>query len=82
VTSLLVIFYYIRIIGILYVNDENKITNVINSGFPFLSEQFNKVQYINQNNFNIKISQIIGIGLISFWTIFMPLVISIINLIV
>ena len=64
VTSLLIIFYYIRIIAILYVNDETKVFNIIDSGTK--AYKLSQLQFVNNSNLNIKISQIAGITLVSF----------------
>lgn len=79
VTSLLIIFYYIRIIAILYVNDETKVFNIIDSGTK--AYKLSQLQFVNNSNLNIKISQIAGITLVSFWTFIMPALLSLINLI-
>lgn len=79
VTSLLIIFYYIRIIAILYVNDETKVFNIIDSGTK--AYKLSQLQFANNSNLNIKISQIAGITLVSFWTFIMPALLSLINLI-
>ena len=79
VTSLLIIFYYIRIIAILYVKDETKVFNIIDSGTK--AYKLSQLQFVNNSNLNIKISQIAGITLVSFWTFIMPALLSLINLI-